>query len=95
MIVAAAPSPRDLRLDELQRALARSAALGVAEHGGGPPLELSTAIDPPMLARADVIEDDARASTAVAGAPKPLSPPFSTARSAARSWPMRRTAFPS
>ncbi|HVB30877.1 MAG: hypothetical protein WBQ26_01235 [Gemmatimonadaceae bacterium] len=69
MIVAAADTA-NLRLDELQRALARALPSASLTTEGGPPLELSPATDPPVLARADVIEDDALRVHRVAGAPE-------------------------
>jgi len=72
MIVAAAET-RDIRLDELQRALAQALPSASISTQGGPPLERSTATDPPQLARADVIEDAALCAHDVAG---PAEPPF-------------------
>jgi hypothetical protein len=72
----AAPEPREIRLDDLQRALARvlpSASLATA---GAPPLELSRAMDPPVLERAEVIEDPALCAHAVAPAPEAPFPAF-------------------
>ncbi len=57
MLAPAAVPPGSWRLDQLQRALA--AALPSASLSTeGTPLELSTAIDPPILAAADVVEDE-------------------------------------
>ncbi len=73
MIVVAADTA-NLRVDELQRALARVLPSASLSTEGGPPLERAVAADPPVLAPADVIEDDALRMHRVAGASEP---PFS------------------
>ena len=70
-MVLAAAHPVHFRLDELQRALGRALPSASLNTEGGPPLELSAAVDPPLIARADVVEDDALRARAVAGDPEP------------------------
>lgn len=67
---------RDFRLDELQRALSRALPSASVATAGAPPLELSRAMDPPVLERADVIEDDVLRAHVVAAAAEPPFPAF-------------------
>jgi hypothetical protein len=70
----AAATPADPRLDQLQRALLAalpSAAIPGAGAGAGVPLELSTPTEPPVLARAEVVEDDVLTVHAPAPAAEP------------------------
>lgn len=58
-MILAAPETREFRLDELQRALARALPSASLATAAAPPLELSRAMDPPVLERADLLEDTA------------------------------------
>jgi hypothetical protein len=73
----AAPNAADPRLDQLQRALQAalpSAAIPGVGAGAGMPLELSTPTEPPVLARAEVVED----AELTVHVPAPAAePPFS------------------
>jgi hypothetical protein len=75
-MILAAPEPREYRLDELQRALARALPTASLATAGAPPLELSRPADPPVLERAELIEDSAVRAREVGAAPEPPFPAF-------------------
>ncbi|MDE3173165.1 MAG: hypothetical protein KGN74_08840 [Gemmatimonadota bacterium] len=70
-MIQAAPAGRDFRLDELQRSLARALPTASLATAGGPPLELSRAAEPPLVARADPIEDAVLRAHPLDGASEP------------------------
>ncbi len=56
-MILAAPETREFRLDELQRALVRALPSASLATAAAPPLESSRATDPPLVERADPLED--------------------------------------
>ncbi|OYV73030.1 MAG: hypothetical protein B7Z72_03430 [Gemmatimonadetes bacterium 21-71-4] len=69
-MILAAPDTGEFRLDELQRALARAIPTASLATAGAPPLELSRATDPPVLERAELLEDAALRARDVGAAPE-------------------------